>query len=337
MKRINRWLLLVPLLVLLFMISGSQMAISQQTTQLAACADLAFSTEEDFLTQGPLPIDGNPIISDGDLLSRNGVVCMRNQDLLRRWDVNVDLGLDAVDVLSVEQELVAFSTSLNDPQGRFTAGDLLSTGGMIIPNQALLTLFQVSGDRGLDAVHFVGPIKNILAFSEVASQQPRSAWLEDPSQLATLLKRHGIDIWFSIEGTVRQNAVVDIYDGDLLSAAYGLIVARNAVLLPPFVPAGIPTRGVDFGLDAFSAPRPSDFNGGFFSTEILYHGELSFTDGDILRSGDGIYVKDADLTKAFEPKADFLGTDALFIRFRTPQSTRYLPLLLRKYILRGKP
>ena len=35
---------------------------------LPACLEFGFSTEEDFVTQGPVPSDGNPIISDGDLL-----------------------------------------------------------------------------------------------------------------------------------------------------------------------------------------------------------------------------------------------------------------------------
>ena len=30
------------------------------------CQDLAFSTEEDFVTRGPEPPDGNPVISDGE-------------------------------------------------------------------------------------------------------------------------------------------------------------------------------------------------------------------------------------------------------------------------------
>ena len=43
-------------------------------------------------------------------------------------------------------------------------------------------------------------------------------------------------------------------------------------MYPP--PAGIPERGVDFGLDAVTKGESTEF-----STEILYEGELSFTDG----------------------------------------------------------
>ena len=66
---------------------------------LAACRDGAFSVEEDFMMTRGEPFDGNPYISDGDLLSTNGQVCARNAELLRRFDVRVDLGLDAVDRL----------------------------------------------------------------------------------------------------------------------------------------------------------------------------------------------------------------------------------------------
>lgn len=332
MKRTYRWLFFVLLLTPLLMLGGNKVALTQTPNQLRACADFAFSTEEDFLSRGPVPPDGNPIITDGDLLSNAGVVCMRNNALLRKWEIQVDLGLDAVDVLQVDRELVAFSTSLNDPNHRFTAGDLLSTWGMIIPNQALLNLFQVHGDRGLDAVHFVGDLDNIIAFNEAASQHSRRDWLENPTLLPTLLDRYHVDIWFSIEGTVLRAATQSITDGDLLSAARGVIIVPNATLLPAGVPAGIPARGVDFGLDAFSASRMTDFNTGYFSTEILHQGKLTFSDGDILRSGNGIYMKDADLVKSFEPLAEFLGTDALFIHFRTMKSDRYLPIILKNFL-----
>ena len=69
----------------------------QQFTLPPECERLAYSTEEDFVTQGPLPLDGNPIISDGDLLSTTGlnlpgdecVVCARNADLLSAFLLRV--------------------------------------------------------------------------------------------------------------------------------------------------------------------------------------------------------------------------------------------------------
>lgn len=341
MRKLTIWLFMLLALPLALAASAQDVA-GQTTFNLAACKEVAFSTEEDFITQGPLPADGNAVISDGDLLSGfNHVVCARNRQLLSRWDLNVDLGLDAVDVLDVDSNLVAFSTSLNHPnRSVFTAGDLLTTWGAVIPNQALLILFQIEGDRGLDAVHFVGSTADILKFNEAAANVAREVWLAEPGRLALELRRYGIDIWFSIEGTEMRAATVSILDGDLLSAAHGRIVASNDQLLPAFVPAGIPVRGVDFGLDAFSGSR--DFNidelkprEGHFSTEILYNGELSFTDGDILKMGNGIAIPGHDLYASFEPKADFLGTDAFYIFVEpSPQPilSPYFPVILREYL-----
>lgn len=98
-------------------------------------------------------------------------------------------------------------------------------------------------------------------------------------------------------------------DGDLLSAVKGDIVAANSDLLPPSVPAGIPKRGVDFGLDAVTLYKEKNIE---FSTEILYENKLSFTDGDVLLQGDGVVLQNKDLINAFEPKVEELGLDALF-------------------------
>jgi hypothetical protein len=283
---------------------------------LSACQEFAYSTEEDFLSQGPTPPDGNPLISDGDLLSRNGVVCMRNRDLLRAWEVTADLGLDAVDIIDVERRLVAFSTELDDPGGRFKAGDLLTTNGAVIPNAALLTLFQVGRDLGLDGLQLIGSDDKLIAFFLEAAQHDRSFWLG--GTLSQYLRRYGVDIWFSTEGTERTAAVTQILDGDLLSARDGIIVVSQAVLLPAAVPAGIPNRGVDFGLDAVATTRQGDRGLLRFSTEILYRKEPTFNDGDILRLGNGVEINHEDLVAPFEPKARFLGVDALYIRQPSP-------------------
>lgn len=334
----KKYLLLFLMVVLLLGIGG--VVLSQSPNDLANCKDFAFSTEEDFLSQGPIPPDGSPIISDGDLLGKNHTVCMRNRDLLHVHDVDpsIDLGLDAADVLYIDRKLVAFSTSLDAPGKRFTAGDLLTTWGAEIPNQALLTKFQIQGDRGLDAVHFVGDWKQIINFNDFAATIPREMWLEDPGLLVRMLREYGIDIWFSIEGTEQLAATTPVYDGDLLSAAQGMVVARNEQLLPPSVPAGIQTGGVDFGLDAFTASRsfhPDELKPekGHFSTEILYRGEIMFTDGDVLHVGDGIAYHDSGLTAPFEPLADFLGTDAVYILLDEPPEFDFLPMILK--FLRG--
>jgi hypothetical protein len=89
-------------------------------------------------------------------------------------------------------------------------------------------------------------------------------------------------------------------DGDLLSVLTGEI-AGNHDLLDPSVPAGIPDRGVDFGLDAIAGDRRDDLKSVLFSTEILYRGEMAFTDGDVLRFGNGVVITNEDLLTPLEP------------------------------------
>jgi len=323
----NLWTVVVLTILLLgLVLLPPQRVYSQVGTEaLQACAKMAFSTEEDFITQGPEPPDGNPIISDGDLLSPDGAVCARNHDLLQVFKVTRDLGLDAVDVLSVEKYLVAFSTELDHPGGGFTAGDLLATNGAVIPNVALTHRFEIGYDIGLDAVHFVGDLDSIVAFLDEVKGLSRDYWLENPGALAGMLKQYGLDIWFSTEGTAPSVERPQFLDGDLLSAANGVIILPNSVALPVSVPAGIPDRGVDFGLDAFASHARDVEKArerGLFSTSILYwpaDGALNFTDGDVLAVGDGVTYTNYDLIKAFEPRADELGLDALYIvTYRPP-------------------
>ena len=152
------------------------------------CRGLLLSTSEDFtMREGEGP-DGNPIVSDGDLLAFDAgsgvtVICLRNRDLLRPFDIErVDLGLDAVAALGPKREAIAFSTELDSIHGQFTAGDLLFRSslpfldGLIIPNVALLaqTKLQPPYDIGLDAVSFVGEQDSILrALREKSSQTCR--------------------------------------------------------------------------------------------------------------------------------------------------------------------
>jgi len=258
---------------------------------------------------------------------------MRNRELVQRFDATVDMGLDAVDILSVEKELVAFSTELNSPHGNFYHGDLRTTSGACIPNVALLRLFQVSGDRGLDAIHFVGKLDDILGFLDAIQRISRAEWLRDPGKLVTMLKEHQVDIWFSIEGTERVAATTAIYDGDILSAANGTVVATNADLMHASVPAGIPKRGIDYGLDALSGPRSGRREELRLSTEILHRGELAFNDGDILKFANGIALRAEELYKPFEPKADFVGTDAFYLYMEEKPMTvgGFMPHVLKYF------
>ena len=282
-----------------------------------------FSTEEDFVSRGP-QLPGGPLISDGDLLISAGHVYMRNSKLLTHWDMSIDLGLDAADVVNSEDGFVAFSTELDHPGGLFTAGDLLAINGAVLPNSALLIRFDIPRDLdlGLDALHFTGKEQAIIEFLEVVKEQGREYWLEKPEALIKYLREYGVDIWFSTEGTPPtrgEGQEPGFLDGDLLSAADGTVVGRNAWLLPPSVPAGIMKRGVDFGLDAYAAPTRElklAREQGFFSTEILFSAKPNFTDGDVLRFGNGAAAINGVLVGPFEPKADFLGLDALSIPVR---------------------
>jgi hypothetical protein len=246
---------------------------------LGACKDGAFSVEEDFMMTRGEPFDGNPYISDGDLLSPNGQVCARNAELLQRFDVRPDLGLDGVDILDFEAGVIAFTTELDSPFGSFTAGDLLVTTGAVIPNSALVVPFGITHNVGLDELKFIGPPDRIRRFLAMANDTPRDDWQGD--KLQSTLKELGIDIWFSIEGTAF-DLQPPILDGDVLSAL-GAVIATNQTLLTPGAPAGLPSDGVDFGVDAFATAREASRDprgvlaGLFFSTELLYQGRASWT------------------------------------------------------------
>ena len=307
--------LLLALAVGMLTLSG--VARGQTSYPLNYCLKGAFSTEEDFMSREIKPYDGNPYISDGDLLTPDGQVCARNADLLQVFNPTgaaiADLGLDAVDIVDFEKRLVGFSTELDDPLGKFTAGDLLFTDGGVVPNTALVAKFGIKHDIGLDGLQLIGKHDNLIGFINRVRQADPAAW--DNGLLNELLDAFDVDIWFSIEGTYTARNVL-ILDGDLLAAS-GIIVARNSDLLPGSVPAGLPTRGLDFGLDAVNAPRLSTpdtvKDNLLFSTEILFRGEPSFTDGDVLRQGDGVVATNESLIQRFYPKADFLGLDALWI------------------------
>ncbi len=288
------------------------------TPPISLCATSAFSTEEDFMARDVKIFDGNQHVSDGDVLSPTGQVCMRNANLTAAWFVGAvapDLGLDALDILDTDRPIVAFSTEVDHPAGAFTAGDLLFTPGWVIPNIALVKPFNITWDIGLDGVQFIGKMTDILRFVNTLPNHPREQFIQNPGLLQSLLKEFSIDIWFTVEGTAAIGTKSQVLDGDLLSAATGTIIFPQSALLPADVPAGLPQRGVDFGLDAIATPRDRDLalKALWFSTEILYDGKTSFTDGDVLNLGDGIARTNWDLIKAFNPSASFLGLDALAI------------------------
>ena len=323
MRKLVTRLAMVPLLALIALLPIGP-ASGQEASLPATCQWLAFSVEEDFFMTEGEPADGNPYISDGDLLSWATTICARNAELLNPFDVSADLGLDAADVITTTGNAVAFSTELDSPTaGQFTAGDLLISSGSRIPNAALTAEFGVGYDVGLDAVHFVGEVVDILAFLD--------DWARDPQDLSSMLLQREIDIWFSTEGTWDPVGAVGFLDGDLLSARDGTIIAPGADLLPAVVPAGIPSAGVDFGLDGASGGRIGDPKAVTFSTELFHENGFDFTDGDILQydSTSIVYVN-ATLIDSFAPAAPFLGLDALSFSIGDGPSIRvYLPVVLK--------
>lgn len=278
------------------------------------CESGAYSTEEDFMTENTP--EGTPdYISDGDLLSISGQVCARNVELVQRFDVSVDLGLDAVHIVDFGEfgePLIAFSTELDSPHGNFGAGDVLFTNGAVIPNSALMQAFQVGHDVGLDGLEIFGEPRDIVNFANEIPRDP-AAWAD--ISLPEVLRRFELELWFSIEGTVSFDERQFILDGDILSPD-GSIIVRNGDLLPADVPAGIPDRGVDFGTDAIAVVTNPETGERqiLFSTELLFDNrERAFTDGDVLQQGDGIVITNEALISAFKPRANFLGLDALWL------------------------
>jgi hypothetical protein len=186
-------------------------------------------------------------------------------------------------------------------------------------------------DLGLDAVHLVGTRQGIRGFIDAVDEAGygREHWMTHPDELAGMLAQYEVDIWFSTEGTWSPGGLRGFLDGDLLSARAGIVVARMRDLLPPGVPAGIPQRGVDFGLDGAASDRTGGRERIHFSTEILYDRGFSFTDGDVLLAGNGVVHTHKSLVQCFEPKANFLGLDAFHKAIEEMPNGIYLPVVLK--------
>ncbi len=328
----SRWWFATLLISYVVVVSSNTPALAQNA-EFGRCTGVVFSTEEDFLTRGPLPADGNPIISDGDLIARDPMtgatnVCARNRDLVQQFDVVEDMGVDAVDVIMAEKGVIAFSTELDSPHENFTDGDVLFPNGTTIPNAVLVHKFNLRDNVGLDAVHFIGGQDEILRVIEAARSVGRDELIADPNKLLDLMKELEVDIWFSIEGTGPTPKAPGVLDGDLLSALTGTKVVPQDSLLSPPIPAGVPKRGVDFGLDAVTGERKHNIKRLLFSTEILYRGRPApFTDGDVLRLGGSVAIKNETLVNPLEPAADFLGLDAISLTERQVAEAPHLDTL----------
>lgn len=295
-----------------------------QQANLASCEGLWFSTSEDFRSNNR-DIPGGPVISDGDLLTyvigSGARLCARNEDLLRRFDIErFDHGLDALDqvVLSERQVIAAFSTELDSMHSaaHFTAGDLLFTSGLIIPNSALLAQFNLprNFNLGLDAVSIEGSPQGKRDLLDKLSGVSTDEMRDNPDQLAEVLRGTNTDILFSTEGTPPDVQQPQFIDGDLLSARNGVIVRSNRDLLFD-LPAGIPDRGVDYGLDAYTPFQKGagDEFTELLSTEIQAR-ERTFSDGDALEPGPNVFLTSKDLIADFQPRDIDMGLDALAAR-----------------------
>ena len=287
---------------------------------LIQCTGLWFSTSEDFRSGVDQP--GGPIISDGDLLTyevgSGARLCARNTDLLRRFDVNnFDHGLDALDQVQLDEGVViaALSTEIDsvNSAAQFTAGDLIFTTGPIVPNGALLAAFGLprSLNLGLDAVTIEGSPDEKRRLLAVLDNTSPDEFRDNPERLVEILEETNTDILFSTEGTPPDVQQPLFLDGDLLSARNGTIVRANADLLS-LLPAGLPARGVDYGLDAYTpAVNPLELVPiEIFSIEVQA-GERVFSDGDALLPDPVLYLQAPELIKAFEPRDFDMGLDAL--------------------------
>jgi len=326
--------LLLVMMILVSLLLTPQIANAQATAPLPSspmekCRRSAFSTEEDFVMRVSKPSDGDPYISDGDILSPLGDVCMRNRQLLQSFApvgaaYPADLGLDGLEIIKlgsnavthVDAPLISFSTEIDDLYGNFSGGDLLFSNGAIIPNQSLTVLFGMRYDIGLDGIQWIGDRGALIKLATALVNIKREEWIKDPQLFVKYLKEYKLDLWFSIEQDFDQKEKM-ILGGDVITAVNGTVVVSQDSLFPAAVPAGIPDRGVDFGLDGLMVWRSDNpeiaLKSLRFSSEILYEDDTAnaFTDGDILRINGGVETLHESLIHNFYPPADFLGLDAL--------------------------
>ncbi|HNQ90765.1 MAG TPA: hypothetical protein PKM73_19290 [Verrucomicrobiota bacterium] len=225
-------------------------------------------------------------VSAGDLLSSNGQIVKRNQELTMALGIMpspdpADLGLDAVDVLPGGEIVFSLEDDAHsETLGSLQHGDLLShRGRRVASNQELTRAFSLMPpvpDVGLDAVQVLD---------------------------------HG-EILFSIETDTFSGTSGLLRHGDVLSSR-GAVVRSNSELLSHFHP---PPRAHDYGLDTVFV-----WPGG----EIWFSVEEGFTDdvlgpiqpGDLLSDQGRIIGRNRDLLSAFAPLeelADF-GLDAMFV------------------------
>jgi hypothetical protein len=223
--------------------------------------------------------------SPGDLLSSEGRIVKRNQELTARlgfMPVVPDLGLDAVDLLpggeiafSIQQDM--FSGTL----GLLHGGDVLSDRGRVVTNYAaLIGAFGPEPppmDEGLDALHVMP----------------------------------GGELYFSVTNDFFSERLGrTVGRGDLLSSR-GAIVKANSELIARFSPADAKK---DYGLDALYVWPSGEI---WFSVETGFSGQHfePYKAGDLLSDQGYVVYRNLDLLLPFSPLEDLadFGLDALFI------------------------
>jgi hypothetical protein len=223
--------------------------------------------------------------SGGDLLSFNGRIVQRNQDLtmgMGIMPVVPDLGLAGIDMAAGGEILWAASQPVfSEFLGPIQQGDLLSNRGRVVKkNQELLAAFGLSpsaADAGLDALQV------------------------DASG----------EIYFSIRTNVYSPTLKLVLGrGDLLSD-HGRRVKSNQELLARFQPVDAKT---DYGLDALYIWPGGEI---WFSTEDGFMDQQlgPITSGDLLSDNGYLVYRNLEIVGAFQPLEDLFnfGLDALYV------------------------
>jgi hypothetical protein len=268
----------------------------------APVREIWFSTTRSFTsTNRPPPTNQ---INAGDLISNQGRVVKRNQELVRNLGVMppiADLGLDAAQISKRGEILFSLPRNVfSESLGLIQHGDLLSSRGAIVRrNQQLLAAFHpaTTNDAGLDAFR-------LLPTSEVL---------------------------FSIQSNILTASGTTLSRGDILSDQGNIFMAHER-LMANFHPT---VTNHDFGLDAFQI-LPSG--------EIWFSVEEGFTDtqigavkaGDLLSNFGFRVLKNEDLVAAFapaDPSSDY-GLDALFVITDT-EPVRLAPRFVRQAARKG--
>jgi hypothetical protein len=269
----------------LFFLASSTIAFGQ----IIPGGEVVFSIEEEFApgNNGPNSLAGAGV-THGDLLSETGAVLATNAELVAVFfgglpcAVPRDFGLDAVDVISTTADTITpwtnimafFSTeeSFYDMYGNYiSAGDLLTTTGIVIRNWALLGSFgppqpppsyhvnpyPEEYDYGLDAVDVRG-----VTAHEVVQRKPAVdiyiidafyQFFDDTEDVYFSFEEYyleeGENYFFAQAGAIPFGT--EIQENDILSAAWGFIVETGS--RPPNPPLMIPgvgpymLRGFDVG------------------------------------------------------------------------------------------